>query len=102
MLHCHSPEFSFNPTACSSKQNDRDHDRYRARKLTESDIIASATVPVSDNDESGSPKLIDSKKYFSLYFISSTNPNVSVMFAIFSNSKFQNQKTLFRDCGNFF
>ena len=49
--------------------------------------MASATVPVNDNDESGSPKLIDSKKYFSLYFISSTNPNVSVIFAIFSNSE---------------
>ena len=57
-------------------------------KLTESDMMASATVPVNDNDESGSPKLIDSKKYFSLCFINSTNPNVSVMFAIFSNSEF--------------
>ena len=63
----------------------------KSKKLTESDMIASATVPVSDNDESGSPKLIDSKKYFSLYFINSTNPNVSVIFAIFSNSKFQNR-----------
>ena len=51
--------------------------------------MASATVPVNDNDESGSPKLIDSKKYFSLYFISSTNPNVSAIFAIFSNSEFE-------------